>query len=149
MEYILLDIGYQEVHQGRVVRYTDLDGNTVEPPSGYGGTVVDANPPRPTWARPDPVEEPAPQTTPSARRLSKLDFIARIGDDAFGFLLGAAKGSVDVEKFVKLIDWATPDPDGTSIDLDDPRVRKITELEPLLIANGIVSEGWASGVLDA
>lgn len=149
MEYILLDIGYHEVFQGRVTRYTDLDGNTIDPPAGYGGAVIDANPPRPAWALPDPVEEPAPQPVPSPRRLSKLSFITRVGDDAFGFLLGAAKESVEIEKFVKLIDWATPDPDGTSIDLDDPRVRKIVELEPLLVANEVVEPGWASEVLDA
>ena len=147
MQYILLDIGYQEVLNGHVVRYTDLEGNTIADPVGYGGAVIDANPPTPAWALPDPVAEQP--SAPPSRRLSKLQFIERIGDAAFTALLGAARQSVEVEKFVKLIDWATPEPDGTSIDLDDPRVRKLSELEPLLISLGVVSEGWAWEVLNA
>ncbi len=80
-------------------------------------------------------------------RLTKLDFIGRIGDAAFSFLLVAAKSSVEIEKFVKLIDWATPDPDGTSIDTNDPRVQAIRGLEPMLLAQGKVSAGWADFVL--
>ena len=44
----------------------------------------------------------------------------------FTALLGLARESVEVEKFVKMIDWATPDADGTSIDLDDPRVQAVS-----------------------
>lgn len=80
-------------------------------------------------------------------RLTKLDFIGRIGDGAFTFLLEAAKTSVEIEKFVKMVDWATPDPDGTSIDTNDPRVQAIRALEPMLIAQGKVAAGWADAVL--
>lgn len=66
----------------------------------------------------DPETPPPPRTV---RRLSKLGFIGRIGDD-FGNILAAAKSNVEVEMFVRMLDWATPDPDGTSVDLDDPRV---------------------------
>lgn len=77
------------------------------------------------------------------RRLSKLGFIARIGGD-FANILAAAKVSVEVEMFVRMLDWATPDPDGTSVDLDDPRViGALTNLE----AAQLLSVGKAQEVL--
>ena len=82
-----------------------------------------------------------------SRRMSKLEFVGRLGDAAFTELLELSKTSVSIEKFVKMIDWATPDADGTSIDLDDPRVQSVAMLEPLLISRGAVIEGWAAGVL--
>jgi hypothetical protein len=89
-----------------------------------------------------PVVEPAPK-----RRVTKLDFVKRLGDDVFDYLLLMAKSSIGIEKFVKLIDWATPEADGTSIDLDDPRVQALRGLEPMLIAAGKAEAGWADGVL--
>lgn len=80
-------------------------------------------------------------------RLSKLNFISRIGDAAFTYLLEAAKTSIAIEKFVKMIDWATPESDGTSIDTNDYRVQELRILEPLLISQGIVEAGWADLVL--
>lgn len=55
------------------------------------------------------------------RRLTKLQFVARMTPQEFTNLLSAARADVGAEMFVKMLDWATPDPDGTSIDLDDPR----------------------------
>lgn len=55
------------------------------------------------------------------RRMTKLDFIGLLTDDEFRDLLLAARVNVDVEKFVRLMDWATPEDDKTSIDRDDPR----------------------------
>lgn len=83
------------------------------------------------------------------RRLTKLDFIGRLGDPAFSKLLELSLTSVEILKFVKLIDWTTPDADGTSIDLDDLRVQKVRDLEPLLLSLGVsgVTPGWADGVL--
>ena len=73
-------------------------------------------------------EEPGPATQ-SIRRHTKLSFIGLIGDD-FANILSAAKVNVEVEMFVRMLDWTTPDPDGTSVDLDDPRViRALTRLE--------------------
>jgi hypothetical protein len=144
MRYILLDIGYQEVFNGQVLRLTDLDGNTIMSP-GYGGAVLDANPPAPAWALPDPVaEQPAPYVPPT-RRLTKLAFVGRLGSD-FTAILQAAKMSVEVEAFVKMLDWATPDADGTSVDLDDPRV---TYALGMLEAGGLLAEGRAAEVLNA
>ena len=91
---------------------------------------------------------PKPEVVaPVVRRVSKLEFVARLGDDEFTALLGLARESVDVEKFVKMIDWATPEADGTSIDLDDPRVQAVSGLEPVLIALGKTQPGWAARVL--
>ncbi len=93
------------------------------------------------------VREKIIEAAPIPRRVTKLDFVARLGDDAFDELLLMARQSVAIEKFVKLIDWATPDADGTSIDLDDPRVQAVRNLEPILIASGKVTAGWADSVL--
>jgi hypothetical protein len=55
MDYILLDFGdfqgYQEIQNGNVARYVDLDGVElfIQPPVGNGGVVIDANPTRQDW----------------------------------------------------------------------------------------------------
>ena len=82
------------------------------------------------------------------RRLTKLEFIGRMGEQVFISILGMAQQSVEMAAWVELVRMATPDPDGTSIDLDDPRtLAGLNALEPVLIAQGIVSEGWAAGVV--
>ncbi|WP_449191776.1 hypothetical protein [Thauera sp.] len=76
----------------------------------------------------DHVEEPQ-EVSPEAdtrvfggrRRLTKLEFVALLGD-AFPAILTAAKSSVQAEAWVKVVELATPDPDTYSIDLDDPRL---------------------------
>ena len=77
------------------------------------------------------------------RRLSKLEFISRFGG-TYANVLTAAKSSVDVEMFVRMLDWAGTDKDGTSIDLDDPRVAYA--LGQMEVA-GILPPGTADGVL--
>jgi len=81
------------------------------------------------------------------RRVSKLEFVARLGDEEFTALLSLARESVEVEKFVKMIDWASTEQDGTSIDLDDPRVQAVSGLESMLVALGKTQPGWAARVL--
>lgn len=76
------------------------------------------------------------------RRLTKLAFIGRIGDEFHG-ILTAAKTNVQVEMFVRMLDWATPDPDGTSVDLDDPRV--VDALQTLEAA-GLLGTGRAQEI---
>lgn len=76
-------------------------------------------------------------------RMTKLNFIGRLGADLTS-ILAAARQSVDVEQFVKMLDWATPDADGTSIDLMDPRV--IGALQQLEQA-GIIAPGRAAEIL--
>lgn len=65
MQYVLVkfDAGpelLQESAHGAVLRYTDLDGNTVEPPAG-GSQVIDLDYAAPAWAPPTP---PAPAEPP-------------------------------------------------------------------------------------
>lgn len=144
MQYILLDIGYQEVSDGRVVRYTDLDGNTIEPPVGYGGRVIDANPPAPAWAVADPVIEP-PVVVSVVRRITKQDFLDRLGDD-FDTILAASKADLNVEKWLFRFNAVTPEADGTSIDLDDPRTVLGVQL---LEQAGLIAPGRAAEILNA
>lgn len=42
---------YQEVSNGQVIRYSDLDGNTITLEGSYGYNVVDVNPQTPIWAQ--------------------------------------------------------------------------------------------------
>lgn len=86
------------------------------------------------------IETPAVPQGP--RKLSKLGFIGRIGDEFVG-ILTAARSNVQVEMFVRMLDWATPDPDGTSVDLDDPRV--VTALDTLE-AVGLLGAGRAQEI---
>lgn len=80
-----------------------------------------------------------PATPQGPRRLTKLAFIGKIGSE-FAGILTAAKTNVQVELFVRMLDWATPDPDGTSVDLDDPRV--VSALDTLE-AEGLIAAGRA------
>ena len=89
---------------------------------------------------PQPVAGPMP--TPK-RRVTKLEFIGRIGV-AFENILTAAKVDVRVELFVRMLDWATPEPDGTSVDLDDPRV--VAALNDLEVA-GLLASGHVAEIL--
>jgi hypothetical protein len=57
MEYILIDFtlglecqAYQEILNGEVVRYCDLNGVTLELPAVTESHVVNANPDKPEWA---------------------------------------------------------------------------------------------------
>ena len=82
------------------------------------------------------------------RRLTRLEFIGKIGEAAFVTIIAMAQQSAEIAAWVELVRMATPDPDGTSVDLDDPRtLAGLNALEPALIAQGVVSAGWASGVV--
>ena len=82
------------------------------------------------------------------RRLTKLELIGRMGEAVFVSIIGMAQQSVEIAAWVEMVRMTTPDPDGTSIDLDDPRtLAGLNALEPVLIAQGIVSAGWAAGVV--
>lgn len=41
---------YQEINQGLVIRYVDLDGNTLELTGEYGYKIINSEPERPLWA---------------------------------------------------------------------------------------------------
>lgn len=98
-----------------------------------------------------PVEEPTPPAPPAPvkPRLTKLQFIDRLGDDAHMAILAMAKSSLLVEAFITRFEMTTPDPDGTSIDLDDPRtVAGVTAIGAALVAQGVVTNSWAEEVLN-
>ena len=151
MRYIKLqfdngDIAFQEVNAyGVLTRYVWPDGTTAStlPHVGDGGTVISETE-VPAWALSDPTPEQLAPEVPS-RRLSKLQFVGRLGN-SFVAILEASKVSTEVEMFVKMLDWATPDPDGTSVDLDDPRV--IYALNNLEAAQ-VIPPGLAAEVLNA
>ena len=82
------------------------------------------------------------------RRLTRLEFIGKMGEAAFVAIIAMAQQSAEMAAWVELVRMATPDPDGTSVDLDDPRtLAGLNALEPALIAQGVVSAGWAAGVV--
>ncbi|MBA4340894.1 MAG: hypothetical protein C0423_01950 [Methylibium sp.] len=94
------------------------------------------------------VIEPAPGTR-GPRRLTKQQFIDRLGDPAHKAILQMADASLDVRAFVHRFENLTPDPDGTSVDLDDPRtIAGVMAIGPALVAAGVVSADWAQGVLN-
>lgn len=86
---------------------------------------------------------PAVDMQPTTRRVSKLGFVGRLGDDYRNILL-ASKASVDLEMFVRMLDWATPEADGTSVDLDDTRV--VGALQAIEAA-GVIASGRAAEIL--
>ena len=92
--------------------------------------------------------EEAVPLAPSVTRLTKLQFIDRMGDAAYVAVLQMAKTHVGVEAFVKRFEMATPEADGTSVDLTDPRtVAGVTTIGAALHSMGVVSADWASEVL--
>lgn len=71
-----------------------------------------------------------------------------MGEAVFVAVIGMSQQSVEMAAWVEMVRMTTPDPDGTSIDLDDPRtVAGLNAIEPALIAQGVVSAGWAAGVV--
>lgn len=96
----------------------------------------------------DEEEVPSPPAPTGPRRLTKLQFIDRLGDTAYVSILALAKDNVLVEAFIKRFEMATPEADYTSIDLDDPRtVGGVTQIGAVLEADGKVSSEWVSEVL--
>ena len=83
-------------------------------------------------------------------RLTKQEFFDRLGQAAVAAILTMAKTSVDIEAWVKRLDLVTPEADGTSVDLEDPRtIAGVTAIGAILEQNGIVESGWAESVLGA
>ncbi len=79
----------------------------------------------------------------ASRRVTKLEFVGRLGVD-YTPLLSASKQSVEIEAFMKMIDWATPEADGTSLDLEDARiVAALARLEQV----GAIAAGRAAEIL--
>ena len=79
-------------------------------------------------------------------RLTKQQFIDRLPEGVFTAILSAAKASVDVEAWLFRFNAAATDPDGTSIDLADPRT--ITGVNGLVSA-GLMSAEQGAAFLDS
>lgn len=95
-----------------------------------------------------PAPDSAEPAVPAVTRLTKLQFIDRMGDAAYVAVLQMAKANVAVEAFVKRFEMATPEADGTSVDLTDPRtVAGVTAIGAALQAMGVVDASWVSEVL--
>jgi hypothetical protein len=81
---------------------------------------------------------------PAKRKLSKLAFINLFTDAEYETILAAAKQSVQVEAWVEKFRMTSVDPDGGSIDMEDPRtIGGIQTLE----AAGILGAGRAAQIL--
>lgn len=92
-------------------------------------------------------DEPVVQRGP--RKLTKLQFIERMGDPAYAAILQMAKADIGVEVFMRKFEATTPDEDGTSINLDDPRtIAGVNAIGATLEAQQIVEPGWADEVLN-
>lgn len=99
-------------------------------------------------APPDP--DAPPDTRYGGRRMiSKLEFIALLGDAAYIAILTIAKQSVEIEAWIKMIELTSVEPNtGWAINLDDPRTAAgIHAIGSVLTSNGVVTAGWAEGVL--
>lgn len=77
------------------------------------------------------------------RLLTKLEFIKLLGDD-FVSILAAAKQSVQIEAFIEMVRMTASDPDGCSINLDDPRMQALHQLE----LAGVIAVGRAEEILN-
>lgn len=88
---------------------------------------------------------PEPEAaTPTVRRMSKLDYMNRFEDAELGAIYSAAKVNVAVEVWLAKFNAATPDADGTCIDLDDPRT--VAGLQGMEAA-GLLAPGRAAEIL--
>lgn len=86
---------------------------------------------------------PAPDPD-HARRLTKLEYMNRFHDAELAAIYSAAKVSVAVEVWLAKFNAATPDADGTSVDLDDPRtIAGVRALEDA----GLLGTGRAAEIL--
>ncbi len=86
---------------------------------------------------------PVPQTPP-ARRLSKLGYMQRFTDDEMAGIYSAAKISIQMEVWLAKFNATTPELDGTSVDLDDPRtIGGLLAME----AAGLLATGRAAEIL--
>lgn len=94
-------------------------------------------------APPDPEAPVDTRMFGGRRQLTKLEFVALLGAD-FTAILAAAKQSVDVEAFVMMVTLATPDSNGYAIDLDDPRMTALHQLEQA----GVLGTGRAEVILN-
>ena len=96
-----------------------------------------------------PPEEVHAVVPKGLRRLTKLQFIDKLGDATYIAILTMAKTNVLVEAFIRRFEMTTPEADYTSIDLDDPRtIAGVTQIGAALESVGVGDAGWAEEVLN-
>lgn len=96
-----------------------------------------------TWlnAGNSPTSYHAPSSTAS-RRISKLSFINRFTDVESASIITISKTVIEIETWLFKLNMTTPEPDGTSIDLDDPRtVAGVTAILYTLEQAGAIAAG--------
>lgn len=145
MEYILLDFGsfqgYQEVSHGVVLRHTDLDGATINPPIGNGGRVIDSNCVQPTWALADaPIDN---VVIPHCRMITVYAFRKRFSPAEKRRIYTAAESVVDVRIWLDDL-FSVQD---QMVDLDDPETQ--FGVQGLQTAGMLDNEGRAAEILNA
>lgn len=86
----------------------------------------------------------------AARRLTKLQFQELLGDEVYKAIKRMALASEDVGLWLDKFNMMTPEADGTSISLDDPRTRmgllalaEVPELQALGLTPESVEERLA------
>ncbi len=90
---------YQELYNGYLQRYTDMEGNTIIEPPG-GSMVLDSNPPQPSWALPDP---PAPPEEPSIRYVTPDVLLDRFTDEELQSITQAAKSNAANQQYISVL----------------------------------------------
>ena len=103
MDYIRIQFedgteGYQEICRLNLVRYCDLEGNTISPDGKGPAYITDPIPASPSWALPDlPEVQPKPQET----RVSKLEYLSAFTDEELAGIYTIAKTNVYVELWLE------------------------------------------------
>jgi hypothetical protein len=82
---------------------------------------------------------------PAPRRVSRLQFQELIGDARYAEIKTRAKTDIGYEVWLDKFWMVTPNPDGTAIDLDDPRTR--TGLERLAGEGGTFTAAQVNQIL--
>ena len=94
-------------------------------------------------APPDPEAPDDTRMFGGRRELTKLEFVSLLGS-GFISILADAKNNVEAEAWVKIVDLATPNAEGHSINLDDPRIEAGLQA---FEAQGVVAPGTTERVI--
>lgn len=130
---------YQEVYQGYVQRYTDLNGNTIIEPPG-GSHVVDANPPQPSWALPDP---PPPPAEPTIRYVTPDVLLDRFTDNELRTITQNGKSNAANLQYISVLLLQIQS--SRSIKIGTPT--RISAGIEALEANSVIGVGRAAQIL--
>jgi hypothetical protein len=125
----------QEVFKGHLVRYCDLEGNTISEDGHTACFIVDSNPPAPSWAVADPIEA---VLAPSEMLISKLEYLSAFEESELATIYTIAKTNVQIEIWLEKFRLAE------FIQISDPRSQAgIRSLE----ASGLIQPGRANEIL--